>query len=115
MLVTSPVSTSATAAWPASWAAVPTEETHPAAEPASRDTATAATTMPPSSSRALGRLGGGGGLPGSAGELTGVDDVVGVALLGEEALAPGGELLLVRVPADHRVEVGLAAVLLGAQ
>ena len=48
------------------------------------------------------------------GEVLGVDDGVGVALLGQEALAVGGVLLVGGVAGDDRVEVGLAAVLLGA-
>ena len=54
--------------------------------------------------------------PGSVvlGEVLGVDDGVGVALLGQEALPVGGVLLVGGVAGDDRVEVGLAAVLLGA-
>ena len=47
-------------------------------------------------------------------EVLGVDDGVGVALLGQEALPVGGVLLVGGVAGDDRVEVGLAAVLLGA-
>ena len=54
--------------------------------------------------------------PGSVvrGEVLGVDDGVGVALLGQETLPVGGVLLVGGVAGDDRVEVGLAAVLLGA-
>src|SRR3954453_9010897 len=48
-------------------------------------------------------------------EVGGVEDRVGVALLGQEALALGRELLVVGVAGDDRVEVGLAAVCLGAR
>src|SRR4029450_2250722 len=46
---------------------------------------------------------------------SGVDQLVGIALLGQEALAALGELGVVGVPADHRVEAGAAAVGLGTE
>ena len=48
-------------------------------------------------------------------ELFGVDDVVAVALLGQEQLAVGGEVLVARLAGDQRVEVRQRAVRLGAQ
>jgi sulfur-oxidizing protein SoxY len=48
-------------------------------------------------------------------DVLGVDDPVGVPLLGEEALAVLGELLVLRVPRDDGVEPGTPAVLLRAQ
>src|SRR5690606_41030103 len=57
--------------------------------------------------------------PGRAGvqgaELLGVDDAVGVALLGQEPLSVGGELRVHRVTGDDGVEVRGAPVALGAQ
>src|SRR5690348_6300236 len=53
---------------------------------------------------------------GSGGEdVVGVDDRVGVALLGEEALPVRRVFGVDRVAGHHRVEVGLAAVGLRAQ
>src|SRR5699024_11434631 len=48
-------------------------------------------------------------------QLLRVHDRVRVALLGEEALAMGGVVLVLGVAHDHRVEVRGAAVGLGAQ
>jgi hypothetical protein len=48
-------------------------------------------------------------------DVVAVDDLVGVPLLGQEALPPGREVLVVGVASDDGEEVGLAAVRLGAQ
>src|SRR3954447_21599543 len=53
--------------------------------------------------------------PRSGGEVLGVHDPVGVALLGEEALTVLGELRVDGVAGDHRVEPGGLAGGLGAQ
>ena len=48
-------------------------------------------------------------------ELIRIHDPVAVALLGEEQLAVGGEVLIARVARDHGVERRLLAALLGAE
>src|SRR5687768_1844629 len=76
-----------------------------------------AATYAPGGSGVRGRRGSGACRAGSpAGEhVVRVDDRVGVALLGQEALAVRGVLLVEGVAADDAVEVGGPAVLLRAQ